>query len=138
MANKIEQIRGLATDFRQAIERSDRRVLGITFKSFPRGSCGDASILLGAYLTDKGIEPLTYVCGQRENWSHAWLESNDIIIDISGDQFDDNDSPVVVSRDSSWHGRFERTDESLADFRNYQGMGVAHLPIACAEILRNI
>lgn len=77
-------------------------------RDFPRGSCGDSSILLGEYLHQKGWGIWDYVGGERESdlHSHAWLEKDGLIIDITADQFDGMDEAVIVSRDSSWHRQF--------------------------------
>ncbi len=87
--------------------RCDRQDLP-TFRDFPRGSCGDASILLGEYLhqNDGGI--WDYVGGERDSdlHSHAWLEKDGLILDITADQFDGMDEDCIVSRDSSWHLQF--------------------------------
>ena len=46
-----------------------------------------------------------YIFGKRYrdagHDTHAWLEMNELIIDITGDQFDRE--PVVVTTDRSWH-----------------------------------
>ena len=131
-----EEIKELAKVFRNAIERSDRVRLPITLLNFPRGSCGDAIIMLGAYLDEQGIQPLIYVGGQRGEKSHAWLESDGLIIDITADQFDDCDEPVIVTRESEWHSTFERDFESEASFINYDPATVNRLARPYEEILR--
>lgn len=76
---------------------------------YPRGACGHCAELLAFYLNQRfGIVP-DYVCaefygedGTRET-SHAWLEWQGLILDISGDQF--GWSPVIVTRDSPLHAR---------------------------------
>ena len=83
-----DQLRALATAFRDAIERADRPGLGIRFESFPTGSCGDASPLLGRFLKDHGAGEVTYVLGERgelnRDWtSHAWLRVDGYIVDIT-------------------------------------------------------
>jgi hypothetical protein len=43
-----------------------------------------------------------YVCGQRgPNLSHAWLQVEDIIVDITADQF--GEPPVIVTTNTKWH-----------------------------------
>ena len=86
-----------ANDFRDAIERAKRA--GETdelnfFDRFPRGCCGDTSNLLAQYLCDNGIQTLyvsgTYYYGEStyDSQNHAWLlVDDDIIVDITGDQF---------------------------------------------------
>ena len=83
--------------------------LPITFSSFPRGACGDASLILGAYLADNGFPHFVYVTGERGSheagtWSsHAWLEADGLVADITADQFQDAPSKIVVAASSPWH-----------------------------------
>ncbi|MBC2932935.1 hypothetical protein [Nocardioides sp. zg-1228] len=35
--------------------------------------------------------------------THAWLEQDDVIIDITAYQFDDIDEPIIVTTDRTWH-----------------------------------
>jgi len=102
----IKAIKNLATQFRKAIERCDLKNLPVTFDAFPLGSCGDTCILLGKWLEQNGYEDFDYVVGEREERSHAWLEKNGIIVDITADQFDDKLPTVIVSHDHSWHSQF--------------------------------
>lgn len=104
-----EQIQRLASVFRTAIMQCPRSDL-FSFRNFPRGSCGDTSILLGQYLYEQGQGIWTYASGERVSddfQSHAWLEKDGLIVDITADQFDDIDEPVIVTHDGSWHKQFE-------------------------------
>lgn len=112
-------IRDLAERFRAAIEACDLKRLPIAFHEFPRGSCGDATLLLAKYLKDNGQVGFVYVCGIRDGHSHAWLEREGLIVDITGDQFPDNNDPVCVSRRSAWHAGFEIDLERQSDIDLY-------------------
>src|SRR3546814_2907500 len=75
---------------------------------FPRGACCHCSELLALFLLERFGITADYVCrefysdsGDRET-SHAWLEWNGLIIDISGDQFEW--PAVIVTRD---RGRYD-------------------------------
>ncbi len=138
MANKIVEIEKLATHFRKAIERADRNKLPITFEKFPRGSCGDAVILLGAYLIDAGIAPLKCVSTGNTDGSHAWLESDGVVIDITADQFDASLLKVIVVQKSRWHEQFDCTVHNYADFRSYDSGTVSRLSGPYQEILSHI
>lgn len=76
--------------------RTPKTTLPITLQDFPHGSCGDATLLLGHYLTAQGHGEFRYYFGWRCGKSHAWLQAGSVIVDITGDQFD-------VSDRSSWH-----------------------------------
>ncbi len=98
--------------FRNAIERTDKRKLFLTLQNFPHGSCGDAVLLLGHYLKNNDFGKIDYMLGERETEtndgfrSHAWLQRESLVIDITADQFEDFKEPVFVQSDSQWHEEF--------------------------------
>lgn len=112
-----------ANDFRDAIERAKQA--GETdelhfFDRFPGGCCGYTSDLLPQYLCDNGIQTLyvsgTYYYGEStyESQNHAWLlVDDDIIVDITGDQFRLNeefycyDQRVYVGYENEFYRLFE-------------------------------
>ncbi|PKM65454.1 MAG: hypothetical protein CVU95_15455 [Firmicutes bacterium HGW-Firmicutes-2] len=93
----MHEIKKLAVRFRNAIEsaREDRRFSSDqSFRNFPVGCCGITTELLAKFLMDNGIDDnLTYISGtyredSQEPLSHAWLTvNNEIVVDITGDQF---------------------------------------------------
>jgi hypothetical protein len=93
-----------ATAFRRAIEQCKDRLRAISLKDFPHGSCGDASDMLGMFLTDAINVQADYVSGWHSGQSHAWLMYSGLFIDITADQF--GKAPVVVTTESDWHNRF--------------------------------
>ena len=119
--NRIESITYYATKFRKAMEKAhynNEFARIVTLASFPRGSCGISSELLHHYLSEKGIKT-KIVCktyydenDPSETTSHAWLEYEDIIIDITGDQFkyyplyNCFDKPVYIGKLDSFHKIF--------------------------------
>ena len=106
----------LASIFRRAIIECDPVSFDVTLSNFPYGACGDASLLLAKYFENNKCGKFDYVLGNRDGWSHAWLQNGSIIIDITADQFDDQDLPVIVSRDHTWHLSFNGEIEYVADF----------------------
>ena len=92
----MENIQALITNFRRAIDIAKRNGefdKDCSFSRFSNGCCGDASDLLGMYLLKHGVRS-SYVCGNRYfdgpeegTQSHAWLDVNGWIADITGDQF---------------------------------------------------
>ena len=105
-----EQLRQAATTFKAALDAIDRIHWERVFIGhYPHGACGHCAELLAQYLNEGyGVVP-DYVCrefygedGTRET-THAWLELNGLILDISGDQF--GWPPVIVTRGSSLHDR---------------------------------
>jgi hypothetical protein len=100
----------------------------MSMSSFPAGACGDVCLLLGTYLAECGEEGFLYICGERgsqqdRSWmSHAWLDRDGLIIDITADQFPDAPAGVIVERNSVWHQRFQCEDDpEPSDFRKWHG-----------------
>jgi hypothetical protein len=130
----------MATKFRKALEAVPRDKRPITLESFPRGACGDASLLLGALFVDCGITGFNYVCGERgdiadNSWtSHAWLQSEDWIVDVTADQFADAPAGVIVAKGSPWHAGFNIESTSPADFRLWHGPSIMSLHRIYARI----
>lgn len=112
MKADILYLRELGLQFRKAIIKYGIKKLPISFHEFPMGSCGDASLLLGKYLDEMGLGKFDYVCGELGKQSHAWLEKDNIIVDITADQFDGVAEEVVVTDNNDFHKRFEE------DFRH--------------------
>jgi len=125
------ELRAIA--FRGALERVPRnrfcKTTSLGCSPFPNGCCDDASLLLGAYLTDSGVEDVRRVSGSRiigpgNEVSHAWLQANGLIVDITGDQslFGEHaNGPVVVCTSSPFHDEFdiEVGASGSGDFRRY-------------------
>ncbi|MBL0385622.1 hypothetical protein JJB07_03070 [Tumebacillus sp. ITR2] len=99
-----------ASRFRRMMEKCDpSELLQIPALSrFPRGACGDTSDLLAMYLVDNGFSNVSYVCGMDGSQSHAWLEFDGWLVDITADQFVGVDESVIVTKDRSFHDRFKR------------------------------
>ncbi|MGA5824291.1 hypothetical protein ACPC54_41425 [Kitasatospora sp. NPDC094028] len=112
-----ELIRQDAQRFRWALEAAafqlaERSWTLYGLRDFPTGACLDASLLLAEYLTDRGRGEWKCVVGERPvgpamPHSHAWLERNGLIVDITADQFADSSGLAVwVTRDRAWHAQF--------------------------------
>ncbi|MFD8077385.1 hypothetical protein ACFV3E_32595 [Streptomyces sp. NPDC059718] len=101
----MSELRTLALGFRQAIVDCPDPGL-VSLERFPYGSCGDASILLGQYLYENGQGVWTYVSAWENRASHAWIEKNGLRVDITADQFDGVDAPVIIASGGGWHDRF--------------------------------
>ena len=103
------RVREIATRVRSALEAG---VLAdhVGLRQFPRGACGDTCYLLGQYLVDQGFPPFSYICGYRHGLSHAWLQQDGWVVDITSDQFDDGPGPVIVANVSPWQDTFTERD----------------------------
>lgn len=121
MHSEIDQIRFYSEKFRRGLDLCPKRLLSIAFQDFPHGSCGDASLHLAKYFEDSGLKDFEYVSEEfydstRRYWSHAWLEKENLIIDITMDQFEDRDETVFISSDKTWHERYKIKHRRLAEF----------------------
>lgn len=65
--------------------------------SFPTGCCKSTSWMLGHHLKLLGVgEEIRYSWGRRGEATHGWLVVDVMIVDVTADQFDDEDRPVIV------------------------------------------
>jgi hypothetical protein len=94
-----------ATRFRLAIETTEKSLLSPGFRRFPWGACGDASVLLGKFLKDQGLGDFTLVVGHAADIQHAWLEQDNVMVDITADQFDAFVGVIHVG-DDIWRRHF--------------------------------
>ena len=121
---EIKNLICLATRFRNALvavveDHVKARIRGFPIDAFPRGACGDAARLLATYLREQECGTFDYCFGQRRGKSHAWLWRGELVVDITADQFEDQDSPVIVTRNSIWHSTFRDIREGSAYFDQY-------------------
>ncbi|MBN1800432.1 MAG: hypothetical protein JW891_02945 [Candidatus Lokiarchaeota archaeon] len=115
-------IKELARKFRKAILECDSSELPLSLANFPSESCADASTLLGSYLNDNNILQFDLIKGIRGEGSsfetHYWLEKDNLILDITADQFDEMDEEIILTEvDSNWHKSFKKEKRQYADHR---------------------
>lgn len=115
LRTRLEQ---LARECRFLLEEAKPRMRNLpNFADFPDGSCGDASLVLAWYLRKHGItEPITYVCSNKRR-SHAWLEVEGWLIDITADQQKWGNPPVWIlpAKQSPFHQKHEPALRRSAD-----------------------
>ncbi len=87
----ITEIKDEATMFRKLIENCDKKNTSLVIDCFPVMSCKLSSMLLSYHflmlwpeLEIKGVSAAT---GKHDRITHYWLEINDIVVDITGDQY---------------------------------------------------
>jgi hypothetical protein len=114
----VEELNPIVSRFRRAIEESDLSIESIgeeasgRMREFPDSACAETTTILGIFLTDRfGLTPLIQKGGQIEKgelwWgTHEWLKHNDIIIDITADQFDMVNESVIVTEQSEFHYQY--------------------------------
>lgn len=116
----------IAADFREALEsvrhrwgvlkrrKSLQEPFEIQFggvSCFPENWCDRTSRILTRYLNDVGYEQAVRInsCSIRGGGGHEWVLVDDIIIDITADQFEairPRPLPVIVTTDHSWHNQY--------------------------------
>jgi hypothetical protein len=141
--SKIDEIQLYAEKFRLAIEQCDKKILPLTFRYFPKGSCGDTCLILGQYLKDSNLGVLKYILGKtykdNQNYStHAWLKQSQVIVDITADQFNNVQQKVIVTTNSNWHKKFHIQSETIADLETYDSHTQAELLDCYYKIKRYI
>lgn len=84
-----------------------------------------------------------YVLGLRgdqqlnSRHSHAWLEGQSLIVDITADQFQEFPHKVFVGASSDFHSTFEVEERFDADFRIYDCHTVSELARAYSEVMKH-
>ncbi|RWM29790.1 hypothetical protein [Mesorhizobium sp.] len=118
-----QHIAELAADFRGRLDRANKALLPVQFRYFPVGACEPTSILLARFLADHGhpgfrVISAPYITNdQPELWySHVWVGRDDLLVDITADQFNMGFPPVIVERHSDWHAKHETVEVSVEGF----------------------
>jgi len=118
----------LVSEFRAAVQECSWE--GFPFQisitdRFPFASCDDSSMLLAAYLSDKGFPGALRISGahggqKEELVSHVWLKLNGFLIDITGSQFEGYGQPeILIAEQDKFLDTFKVEEEpELADFRS--------------------
>ncbi|MFF3597978.1 hypothetical protein [Kitasatospora indigofera] len=124
------QVRAAAKRFRAALvqvkptlDQNEHR-LG-SLHAFPDGSCSEASGLLAVYLAHTGLGAWEVVSGGTpagELGTHAWVEQDGLIVDITASQQGWTNPNVWLTSKPGWHDQFDEkkrvaaaVPEELAD-----------------------
>lgn len=138
--DKYNQIVEECIKFRVAVEECINDIGMEWFNHFPLGCCLDTSLMLAKYFHAKGFGISELVSGCRENKSHAWLELDGLIIDITADQFDEVSEKIIVTKESEFHDSFNYERKRNAYNKSLTGsnFGDAYLfsayPVICSHI----
>ena len=125
--NEIYKLKELATKFRTAIMKCKLKTPLISMQNFPYGACGDATLLLAKYFNDNKCGGFYYVLGYWGNKSHAWLQKGDIIIDITADQFNSQNTSVIFMKGHKWRTKHKIESKEIADFTKHDSYTVSLL-----------
>ena len=117
------EIKKLAHRYRKLIDdKPDKEnAWNAQFYGFPNGFCDFVSQMFGKYLFERCGVNAKYVSGtHREGFcpygSHAWLESGELIVDLTCDQFPHDPRPApYIGKDPTWHSQWslERTETRM-------------------------
>lgn len=113
---KKELIEDLATRLRRLLEnnRTSNDLNYSALETFPKTCCSITSYILGTLLWERGCHNLFLVnsTGLLEDYGtvgHHWIEISNLIVDITADQFEGEDSsPVIVSEQSDLHEKLRK------------------------------
>ncbi|MBD7704013.1 hypothetical protein HPN41_05875 [Klebsiella pneumoniae] len=112
----IAEIQDEATKLRKLIETCDKKNTSLVIDCFPVMSCKLSSMLLSYHflqlrpeLVIKGVSAAT---GKDDHISHFWLEIDDIVIDITGDQYN-----IIADKE---------LDKNIIKSRPFPSVHVAH------------
>ncbi|QCF28040.1 hypothetical protein [Hydrocarboniclastica marina] len=109
---KAEKCSRIAKAVRSAFEQLKREdLLPNDMKDFPKGCCGYASVVLSKILELYDIKGVTYELAIVEGAFHGWLEVNEQVIDITGDQFSGRPEVYVGKKT----GIYELQSDSAAE-----------------------
>jgi hypothetical protein len=107
--------------FYAAIEKSDTSCRPESLKRFPCGSCCETGSLLAQYLYDKNYGDFLLVIGSKNGISHAWLEKDDLIIDITIGQFEQfKDIKIYIGPETDWYREFCPEEKYVAKLENWE------------------
>jgi hypothetical protein len=98
----------LAREYREALEEFKHEVKDKTLVRFPYGCSGDVSRMLVQFLKEEGYETSRFVSGSHHTLgTHAWVICDDLIVDITADQFKgSNVDNVYVGFETNFHRQF--------------------------------
>ena len=102
----MESIIEAVTKVRRVMEKNHNQFPNISFQYFPTGACAPMSDIIAKYLISNGYSGVEFVYGYRKKQPHAWIEIDNLIVDITSDQFEDGQGAVFVSRERNFHDRF--------------------------------
>ena len=129
---KEDDIQKVALAFRATILSIPVNQRPYGLKNFPSGACGDTALLLGTYFNDLGESGFSYVSGCRGSYethtwhTHAWLQRDSLVIDLTCDQFDDAPDGFIFQT-SNWHKQFREVEFSDASLVSWHGHSVNEL-----------
>ncbi len=111
MQANLTLLRTVALAFRRGFMNADLSNAPGALPHFPDGCCNWGSYMMGHFLKyEQRLKPFE-VIGERfapdGTDQHSWLRVDEIIVDITSDEFPDSEAPVIVGLSSEWHKNWE-------------------------------
>jgi len=87
------------------------------FHSFPTNCCESASIFLGKFLADRypNSAVLIVIGTNSASEQHFWVEINDLVFDITADQYKNISAPIYGKKTHPLEKTFTKTIKILAE-----------------------
>lgn len=132
-------LKALALAFRRGFETTDLSNAPGNLPTFPKGCCNWASYMVGHFLMyEQFLDPVEIV-GERlapdGTEQHSWLRLNNLIIDITSDQFPDGNGPVIVSTPPAWYDVWEVVEENeILEISCYDDVPYAGQPMRPSDV----
>lgn len=134
-----KEIIQIAKAFRDAFETVGRSY-GYPFSIFPTECCTWASIFIGNFLIEEyGLCPQRVYSALHPSppaSKHEWTLLDNIIIDITADQFEDSSDSVIVKKESTWHGKLEGSE--VCDYSKVSKYDMPHHSHKISDIYKSI
>ena len=124
--------------FRKAIENTEKSLLPLSFQKFPKGSSRETSWILAKYLQENGYGEFDFVFGSRGLHSHVWLQLDNLVVDITADEFEDQKNKTIVVSNSEWHKMFNGQVQQIATMEYYDQKTQTTLLNAYKVVIANI
>ncbi|MFF1908288.1 hypothetical protein [Kitasatospora sp. NPDC058218] len=113
-----ERFRAALVQIRPNLDPRDWDLGG--FIEFPDSSCEDSSTLLAVYFAESGLGAWEVVSGGSPDvglGSHAWVEQDGLIVDITASQQEWPNPDVWLTSRPGWHDQFNETNRAPAEIR---------------------
>lgn len=109
----------IAQECRRRIEAVALPGSHVAFSMFPNGACGATSDLLARLLVERhGFDAKVASGTNVDQWSHAWVVVDGVVIDITGDQFEGRPS-VFVGQADDWFALWRPSTAPYRTPRNW-------------------
>lgn len=106
-----QRLIAVANEFRRAFDNADLSCAPGFLPQFPQGCCLWASLFIANFLKyEYGLFPRHAASEGHPVYGsgHEWVVVNEMIIDITVDQFRDAPAAIIVAEESKWHDEWQK------------------------------